>query len=66
MCMVPVSSSVPGEVPYQQTGCPRLPSLAPSPSAAGSGEFRGFEYYDGLVFEVFAEGLGYEVAGGGR
>jgi len=30
------------------------------------GEFRGFEYYDGLVFEVFAEGLGYEVAGGGR
>ena len=29
------------------------------------GEFRGFEYYDGLVFEVFAEGLSYEVAGGG-
>ena len=30
------------------------------------GEFRDFEYYDGLVFEVFAEGLGYEIGGGGR
>lgn len=30
------------------------------------GEFRGFDYYDGLVFEVFAEGLGYEIGGGGR
>lgn len=30
------------------------------------GEFRGFEYYDGLVFEVFAKGLGYEIGGGGR
>lgn len=30
------------------------------------GEFRDFEYYDGLVFEVFAKGLGYEIGGGGR
>lgn len=30
------------------------------------GEFRGFDYYDGLVFEVFAKGLGYEIGGGGR
>ncbi|RMH06712.1 MAG: ATP phosphoribosyltransferase regulatory subunit [Nitrospirae bacterium] len=30
------------------------------------GEFRGFEYYDGLVFDVFAEGLGCELGGGGR
>ncbi|WP_447974349.1 ATP phosphoribosyltransferase regulatory subunit [Nitrospira sp. Kam-Ns4a] len=30
------------------------------------GEFRGFEYYDGVVFDVFAEGLGCELGGGGR
>ncbi|WP_447979510.1 ATP phosphoribosyltransferase regulatory subunit [Candidatus Nitrospira bockiana] len=30
------------------------------------GEFRGFDYYDGLVFEVFAKGVGYEIGGGGR
>lgn len=30
------------------------------------GEFRGFDYYDGVVFEVFAKGLGSEVGGGGR
>jgi ATP phosphoribosyltransferase regulatory subunit len=30
------------------------------------GEFRGLDYYDGLVFEVFAKGLGYEIGGGGR
>jgi ATP phosphoribosyltransferase regulatory subunit len=30
------------------------------------GEFRGFDYYDGVVFDVFAEGLGTEVGGGGR
>lgn len=30
------------------------------------GELRGFDYYDGVVFEVFAEGLGYELGGGGR
>ncbi len=30
------------------------------------GEFRGFEYYDGVVFEVFASGWGYELGGGGR
>jgi ATP phosphoribosyltransferase regulatory subunit len=30
------------------------------------GEFRGFDYYDGVVFDVFANGLGSELGGGGR
>jgi ATP phosphoribosyltransferase regulatory subunit len=30
------------------------------------GEFRGFDYYDGVVFDVFASGLGCELGGGGR
>jgi ATP phosphoribosyltransferase regulatory subunit len=30
------------------------------------GEFRGFDYYDGIVFDVFAEGVGTELGGGGR
>jgi ATP phosphoribosyltransferase regulatory subunit len=30
------------------------------------GEFRGFDYYDGIVFDVFAEGMGAELGGGGR
>lgn len=30
------------------------------------GEFRGFEYYDGIVFDVFATGIGAELGGGGR
>lgn len=30
------------------------------------GELRGLDYYDGVVFEVFAEGLGCELGGGGR
>ncbi len=30
------------------------------------GEFRGFDYYDGMVFDVFAEGVGVELGGGGR
>jgi ATP phosphoribosyltransferase regulatory subunit len=30
------------------------------------GEFRGFDYYDGVVFDVFAKGLGSEMGGGGR
>jgi ATP phosphoribosyltransferase regulatory subunit len=30
------------------------------------GELRGFDYYDGVVFDVFAEGLGCELGGGGR
>ena len=30
------------------------------------GEFRGFDYYDGVVFDVFAEGMGSELGGGGR
>jgi ATP phosphoribosyltransferase regulatory subunit len=30
------------------------------------GEIRGFDYYTGIVFEVFAKGLGYALGGGGR
>lgn len=30
------------------------------------GEFRGFDYYDGVTFDVFAEGIGCELGGGGR
>ena len=30
------------------------------------GEFRGFDYYDGIVFDVFTSSLGYELGGGGR
>lgn len=30
------------------------------------GEFRGFDYYDGIVFDVFAKGIGAELGGGGR
>jgi ATP phosphoribosyltransferase regulatory subunit len=30
------------------------------------GEFRGFDYYDGIVFDVFTNGIGIELGGGGR
>lgn len=30
------------------------------------GEFRGFDYYDGIVFDVFTDGVGVELGGGGR
>src|SRR5262249_29742278 len=30
------------------------------------GEFRGFDYYDGIVFDVFTAGVGAELGGGGR
>ncbi len=30
------------------------------------GEFRGFDYYDGVVFDVFTSSLGQELGGGGR
>lgn len=30
------------------------------------GEFRGFDYYNGVVFDVFAPGVGAELGGGGR
>jgi ATP phosphoribosyltransferase regulatory subunit len=30
------------------------------------GEFRGFDYYDGIVFDVFTSALGSEIGGGGR
>jgi ATP phosphoribosyltransferase regulatory subunit len=30
------------------------------------GELRGLDYYDGIIFDVFAESVGYELGGGGR
>jgi ATP phosphoribosyltransferase regulatory subunit len=30
------------------------------------GEFRGFDYYDGVVFDVFTSAVGREIGGGGR
>lgn len=30
------------------------------------GEVRGFDYYTGVVFEIFAEGVGSAIGGGGR
>ncbi len=30
------------------------------------GEVRGFDYYTGTIFEIFAEGFGSELGGGGR
>lgn len=30
------------------------------------GEVRRFDYYTGMVFEMFVEGMGYELGGGGR
>ena len=30
------------------------------------GEFRGFDYYDGIAFDVFTKGVGCELGGGGR
>jgi len=30
------------------------------------GEFRGFDYYDGVVFDVFTSAAGCEIGGGGR
>ncbi len=30
------------------------------------GEFRGFDYYDGVVFDVFSTNVGCELGGGGR
>lgn len=30
------------------------------------GEVRGFDYYTGTIFEVFLEGIGFELGGGGR
>ncbi len=34
--------------------------------AVDLGEVRGLDYYTGLVFRVFARGLGFEIGGGGR
>ncbi|MEW6325168.1 MAG: ATP phosphoribosyltransferase regulatory subunit, partial [Nitrospirota bacterium] len=30
------------------------------------GEVRGFDYYTGIVFDLFVDGVGYEIGGGGR
>jgi ATP phosphoribosyltransferase regulatory subunit len=34
--------------------------------AVDLGEVRGLDYYTGLVFRIYAKGLGFEVGGGGR
>ena len=47
-----------------RTPCAR-PGLADR-LAVDLGEVRGLDYYTGLVFRVFAPGLGFEVGGGGR
>jgi len=62
-------------------GCPEaaaavdeLREVADALAAAGLGdrvaidlgEVRGLDYYTGLVFRVYARGLGFEVGGGGR
>ena len=39
---------------------------ADAPVALDLGEVRGFDYYTGLVFRIYAPGLGFEVGGGGR
>lgn len=44
----------------------RLDSSRRSSVLIDLGEFRGFEYYDGIVFDVFAPGIGAELGGGGR
>ena len=38
----------------------------PTACVVGPGEFRGFDYYDGVVFDVFTAALGSEIGGGGR
>jgi ATP phosphoribosyltransferase regulatory subunit len=47
------------------TGTLRAAGLADR-LAVDLGEVRGLDYYTGLVFRVFAPGLGFEVGGGGR
>jgi ATP phosphoribosyltransferase regulatory subunit len=43
-----------------------IPSVNGHTLVLDLGEFRGFEYYDGIVFDVYAEGVGSELGGGGR
>ena len=58
----------------QRSALDRLSQLYRFLSASGLGdhllldlgEFRGFDYYDGVVFDVFAASLGCELGGGGR
>ena len=47
------------------TGALRTGGLADR-LAVDLGEVRGLDYYTGLVFRVYAPGLGFEVGGGGR
>jgi ATP phosphoribosyltransferase regulatory subunit len=63
-----------GRDPAQRSALDRLARLYRSLSSSGLrdhllldlGEFRGFDYYDGVVFDVFAGSLGCELGGGGR
>jgi ATP phosphoribosyltransferase regulatory subunit len=60
--------------PAARTAVEDLRAVAEALTAAGLGErlaidlgeVRGLDYYTGLVFRVFAPGLGFEVGGGGR
>jgi ATP phosphoribosyltransferase regulatory subunit len=61
-------------VPGAETSLSELRSVVSALSAAGLGsrltvdlgEVRGLDYYTGLVFRMYAPGLGFEVGGGGR
>jgi len=61
-------------VPGAETSLSELRSVVGALSAAGLGprltldlgEVRGLDYYTGLVFRMYAPGLGFEVGGGGR
>lgn len=63
-----------GDDPVLRVSLERLSQLYHLLCAAGHrerllldlGEFRGFDYYDGVVFDVFAPGVGSELGGGGR
>jgi ATP phosphoribosyltransferase regulatory subunit len=62
------------DVPGAETSLAELRSVVSALSAAGLGprltidlgEVRGLDYYTGLVFRMYAPGLGFEVGGGGR
>lgn len=60
--------------PVCRSGLERLQSVYDILKTAGYqeyllidlGEVRGFDYYTGMIFEIFSEGVGSELGGGGR
>lgn len=60
--------------PACRSGLDRLQSVYDRLKAAGYreyllidlGEVRGFDYYTGTIFEIFSDGIGSELGGGGR